>query len=342
MPNFSGLWTSRQQLQAIGASLWPSRPGAPTIGTATAGNASASVTFTPPTQTGYPTSLTYTVTSSPGGITATGSSSPITVTGLTNGTAYTFTVTASNSTGTGPASAASNSVTPAVPVAAWNEAGSGATQTALINNLLFAGLGNTVYQYANVASLVKANTNPKSTSGLPVPANYSVGNNYVSGSTHGMTSTAPTQFGSANGYGTNSFRTAKASAPGLHAAWSGSPNPGIACCWFYIGNDGMHFIGNADCTTRYLLDNHPTNSAWRWIVVDIFNNILYWDNSSQGSAGGVYTNLSCSFYMGWTNGNTIDAYYHDYRVYQYDAANHSAMVSALRPVPSTAYYTGGV
>ena len=36
-----------------------------------------------------------------------------TVTGLTNGTAYTFTVAAINSVGTGPASAASNSVTPA-------------------------------------------------------------------------------------------------------------------------------------------------------------------------------------------------------------------------------------
>lgn len=116
MPNFSGLWTSRQQLQAVGAGIWPATPGAPTIGTATAGNATASVTFTAPAYTGYPAGITgYTVTSSPGGVTATGSSSPITVSGLTNGTAYTFTVRATNATGTGPASAASNSVTPSPP-----------------------------------------------------------------------------------------------------------------------------------------------------------------------------------------------------------------------------------
>jgi hypothetical protein len=58
---------------------------------------------------------TYTVLSTPGSITATGSSSPITVSGLTAGTAYTFQVRATNSVGTGGYSAASNSVTPVVP-----------------------------------------------------------------------------------------------------------------------------------------------------------------------------------------------------------------------------------
>jgi hypothetical protein len=87
-------------------------PGAPAIGTATAGNAQASVPFMPPAFTGGAAITGYTVTSNPGGITATGAASPIVVTGLTNGTAYTFTVTATNAVGTGPASAASNSVTP--------------------------------------------------------------------------------------------------------------------------------------------------------------------------------------------------------------------------------------
>jgi len=90
-------------------------PDAPTIGTATAGNASISVTFTAPSNVGGGAITGYTAFSSPGSIVGTGTSSPITISGLSNGTAYTATVVATNAYGTGPASAASNSATPAIP-----------------------------------------------------------------------------------------------------------------------------------------------------------------------------------------------------------------------------------
>ncbi len=82
-------------------------PGAPTSPRATAGNSSAVVTWTAPTNKGGSTITKYTVTSSPGGKTATTSgATTATVTGLTNGTSYTFTVTATNATGTSVAVAA--------------------------------------------------------------------------------------------------------------------------------------------------------------------------------------------------------------------------------------------
>jgi hypothetical protein len=76
-----------------------------------AGNAQATVSFTPPAHGGSPNS-SYTVTSSHGAKTTTGASSPITVTGLANGSAYTFTVEATNAIGAGAASSPSNSVMP--------------------------------------------------------------------------------------------------------------------------------------------------------------------------------------------------------------------------------------
>jgi chitodextrinase len=79
---------------------------------ATAGNAQASVVFNVPLSNGGATIAGYTVTSSPGGFTATGASSPIVVTGLSNGTAYTFTVVATNAAGNSSASSPSLQVTP--------------------------------------------------------------------------------------------------------------------------------------------------------------------------------------------------------------------------------------
>ena len=86
----------------------------PTGVSATAGDAAATVTFTAAVYDGKGTA-TYLATSSPGGLTGSGSGSPITVSGLTNGTAYTFTVSTITGYGVSATSAASNSVTPVAP-----------------------------------------------------------------------------------------------------------------------------------------------------------------------------------------------------------------------------------
>ncbi|MCE9774781.1 Ig-like domain-containing protein [Shewanella algae] len=87
-------------------------PGAPTSVNAVASDAGATVSFSAPASTGGAAISSYTVTSSPGGLTASGAGSPLTVSGLSNGTDYSFTVSASNTAGTGPTSSPSNTVTP--------------------------------------------------------------------------------------------------------------------------------------------------------------------------------------------------------------------------------------
>ena len=92
-------------------------PGAPTSVQAARGNAKATVSWTPPAQTGGSDIESYTVTASPGGLScsylvATPEIDSCKVLGLTNGTSYTFSVVALNDIGTSPSSTSSSAVTP--------------------------------------------------------------------------------------------------------------------------------------------------------------------------------------------------------------------------------------
>jgi hypothetical protein len=128
------------------------KPTAPTIGSASSGNAQAAVNFTASSYIGKGT-ISYTATSSPGSITGTGSSSPISVTGLSNGTAYTFTVFGTTNYGVvSNTTSASNSVTPIdPPVVTGGTLSSDATyyyRTFTANGSLVVTNGSVVADYA--------------------------------------------------------------------------------------------------------------------------------------------------------------------------------------------------
>ncbi len=94
-------------------------PGAPTIGTATAGNAQATVNWTAPASNGGSAITGYVVTPYIGATaqttTTVGNVTSTVISGLTNGTTYTFRVAAINAVGTGNQSGNSNAVTPVAP-----------------------------------------------------------------------------------------------------------------------------------------------------------------------------------------------------------------------------------
>ena len=112
MPTNNGTLTNPANLVFTAKAILPN---APTSVAATAGDASALVTFVAPTNTGGTAITGYTVTSIPaGGVDTNAGSTSLThsIGGLTNGTSYTFTVKAINSVGSSVASIASNSITP--------------------------------------------------------------------------------------------------------------------------------------------------------------------------------------------------------------------------------------
>ena len=180
-------------------------PDAPTIGTATAGNGSASVAFTAGSNGGSPVlHFDATCTSSTGGATGTasGGGTPIVVSGLTNGDTYTCSVTATNTVGTSPALGVSNMFVPATvpsaPTIGTSSAGNGSGSVAFT-----AGTngGSTILHFtATCASSNGGTTGSAAGGSSPI-----VVSGLTSGDTYTCSVTATNAVGTGGGSGTSNM-----------------------------------------------------------------------------------------------------------------------------------------
>jgi hypothetical protein len=145
------------------------------VGTSRAyNNGSASVAFSEAAADGGSTITSYTITSSPGSFTATGSASPIVVTGLQSATAYTFTGRATNSIGLSTASSASSSITATTVPQAPTPGTATATNTTTASLPFTAGAtgGSTItnYKYSIDGTTYTAFSPAQTTSPLSISA----------------------------------------------------------------------------------------------------------------------------------------------------------------------------
>ena len=188
-------------------------PKTPTIGTATSSGAQATVSWTEPLNNGGSPITSYTVSSSPGGVTSTtenGSTTSIIVSGLSGGT-YTFSVVATNEVGSSLSSAQSNSIiissgasAPNAPTIKTTNAGNG---NVIVNWFLPTSDGGsaitsytvtsspggfyaTVYDSTATTATVSGLTNGTSYS-FTVIATNAVGNSSPSGSLSATPFTVP-------------------------------------------------------------------------------------------------------------------------------------------------------
>jgi len=150
-------------------------PNPPTIGTATAGSLSASVTFTAYSGgVGGPT-RSYIAKSNPGNITATGSTSPITITGLTGDTSYTISVAGVNPTGTSEYSSASNSVTATNPGS--YESIATVTLSSAQSNVTFNSFSG--YTHLQLRAIMQSSVSGSGYKDLFIRVNSDTGSNYA-------------------------------------------------------------------------------------------------------------------------------------------------------------------
>jgi hypothetical protein len=253
-------WAMATLVLRAGAAGPPTAPAAPTGVSATAGNGTATVSWTAPTDGGSAIT-SYTITPYIGStaqtattITGNPPSTSATITGLTNGTTYTFKVNAANGVGTGPDSTASNVVTPAAPTAPGAPTGVSGTPgngTATVSWTAPSNGGSPIISYtvtpyigstAQTITTVTAPATSTTISGLTngttytftVAATNAIGTGPASAQSAGVTPIGPTAPAAPTGV------TATAGNATASVSWTAPANGGSAITGYtitpYIGS----------------------------------------------------------------------------------------------------------
>ena len=272
---------------SITATTIPATPSAPTATDTPSGraynNGAASVAFTAPA-TGGSAISSYTVTSTPGSFTASGSSSPITVTGQQSATAYTYTITATNANGTSTASSASASTT-ATTVPQAPTIGTATTSGSGVMSIPFtAGAtgGSAVSTYTATSSSGRTATSASSPIALTeitagsytytVTATNANGTSTASSASNSVTAAFPFAL-LAQGGGSNTIYLSK-STDGL-ATWSNLSIPVTGANHAAYGSTlstdgaGTWVLGGSNYTINQGGIWYSTNSAATWTAVAV-------------------------------------------------------------------------
>ena len=265
-------------------------PSAPTGVSATAGNGTATVSWTAPSNGGSPIT-SYTITPYVGSTaqpatTIAGSppATSTTITGLTNGTAYTFTVTATNGVGTGPESAHTSSVTPTAPTAPGAPTGVSATAgngTATVSWTASSNGGSSITGYTITPYIGSAAQAPSTITGSPpatsttitgltngtiytftVTASNAIGTGTASANSNSVTPTAPTVPGAPTGVSANAGNgTATVS-------WTAPSNGGSSITSYAI----TPYIGSTAQSTTTITGSPPATST---TITGLTNGTVY-------------------------------------------------------------------
>jgi hypothetical protein len=238
-------------------------------------NGSASVAFSAGTVLGR----TYTVTSSPGSYTATGSTSPLVVTGLQSSTQYTYTVTATNNYGTSSASSASSAVTATtVPQNPTIGTATADNQSATLTFTTGATGGSSItnYKYSTdnstyIAFSPAQTSSPLTISGLTNGTSYSFylkavnanGDSAASGQSNSITPAILSSFESIETITVGSGGSSTITFSSIPSTYKHLQIRGVARSNVGADNTVMRFNGDSgnNYSTHYLVANGGTSSA---------------------------------------------------------------------------------